>query len=65
MELQATVESQSGREDVVERTDTADAAVKVISISHRGQQGYSTWLRCQTHRLLEKHMVLKKNNVSG
>lgn len=34
MELQATVERQSGREDVVERTDTGNAAVKVISISH-------------------------------
>lgn len=53
-----------GREDALERTDTADAAVKVISSSHRVQQGYSTWLRCQTHRLLEKHSM-KMNNVSG
>lgn len=57
--------SHSLEEKLHMRTDTADAAVKAISSSHRGQQGYSTWLRCQTYWLLEKHTTMKMKNISG
>lgn len=38
--------------------------LKSLATLTEGQQGYSTWLRCQTHRLLEKDTTMKLNNVS-
>lgn len=42
---------------------TADAPAEVISSAHGVQQGCSTWLRCQTRRLLEKLKTVKIRHI--